>query len=443
MGPPMEWAWRDQHSPVTGSAAPWMARAAGDARNTIVCARSAGATQRSGFAAGMSARFSGVSSVVGSTQLTLMFRSRSSAAIDSVRRITTAFDAPYAPMLALPFNAASAPTLTTFPPPCSSIRGTTARTMLSRLRTLASSSSSKVASVISCTASPIRNAPATLHSTSMRPKRSIAFCATASASPCRTRSAATSSWTAFESPKRSTSLSRFRSTRTIRAPRAANAPATTRPRLPAAPVTTTVCPVKSTVRWSASPSRRIALFRADRNLRRRQRTSQHLSASRRPDNLLSSRNGARTLARLPRLATAATPMETLAAPIRRKNALGIHSLNRFAFSVPDLTQAEAFYRAFGLDVLREGERLDLRTHGNPHCWGSVHANGAPKKLQYLSFSAYAEDLDALGRRIAASGSCEAHPLSGGEGLWIRDPDGTPVQVVAGAKVSSSGKVPPP
>ena len=134
-------------------------------------------------------------------------------------------------------------------------------------------------------------------------------------------------------------------------------------------------------------------------------------------------------------------METLAAPIRRKNALGIHSLNRFAFSVPDLAQAETFYRAFGLDVVREGQRLDLRTQGNPHCWGSVHANGAPKKLQYLSFSAYAEDLDALGRRIAASGSCEAHPLSGGEGLWIRDPDGTPVQVVAGAKVSSSGKVP--
>ena len=70
-----------------------MARAPGDARNKIAFARSSGATQRRGSASGIAARFSGVSMMVGSTQLTLMFFSRSYAAIASVNRITAAFAA--------------------------------------------------------------------------------------------------------------------------------------------------------------------------------------------------------------------------------------------------------------------------------------------------------------------------------------------------------------
>jgi len=128
--------------------------------------------------------------------------------------------------------------------------------------------------------------------------------------------------------------------------------------------------------------------------------------------------------------------------LRRKDALGIHSLNRFVFSVPDLGPAEQFYDAFGLDVRREGNRLDLRTHGNAHCWGSVHGGAAAKRLQYLSFSAYDDDLEALSRRVEARGACEPHPLSDGRGIWIRDPDGTPLQVVAGPKVTPSEKSSP-
>lgn len=133
---------------------------------------------------------------------------------------------------------------------------------------------------------------------------------------------------------------------------------------------------------------------------------------------------------------------TTSAPPRRSNALGVHSLNRFAFSVPDLTVAERFYAAFGLDAQRDGDRLDLRTQGHGHCWGSVHANGQPKKLQYLSYGAYAEDFDALARRITANGSVAPHPLSDGRGVWTRDPDGTPIQVVVAPKVSPSVKSPP-
>ena len=139
----------------------------------------------------------------------------------------------------------------------------------------------------------------------------------------------------------------------------------------------------------------------------------------------------------------ATLMRTDASRIRRSNALGVHSLDRFVFTVPDIAEAERFYKAFGLDVQREGDRVDLRTAGNPHTWGSVHANGKPKRIQYLRFSAYEEDLDAIARRIREQGNaCEPHPLSDGRGIWLRDPDGTSLQVIAGPKVSPADKAQP-
>ncbi len=124
---------------------------------------------------------------------------------------------------------------------------------------------------------------------------------------------------------------------------------------------------------------------------------------------------------------------------RRPDALGVHSLDRFVISVPELEAAARFYGAFGLDARRDGDRLDLHTHGHPHRWGSVYANGQPKKLQYLRFGAYAEDYDALAARLAAHGRADPHPLSDGEGAWTRDADGTPVQVVVAPKVSPSVK----
>ena len=126
-------------------------------------------------------------------------------------------------------------------------------------------------------------------------------------------------------------------------------------------------------------------------------------------------------------------------PLRRRNALGVHSLDRFVFSVPDLAPAERFYRAFGLDVRREGDRLDLRTYGDTHCWGSVHASAQSKRLQYLRFGSYDDDLEALAARARERGRADPHPLSDGTGVWLRDPDGTLVQIVAASKVSASAK----
>ena len=132
-------------------------------------------------------------------------------------------------------------------------------------------------------------------------------------------------------------------------------------------------------------------------------------------------------------------MDPQAAVHRRPNTLGVHSLDRFVFSVPDLEVAERFYRCFGLDVRRDGDRLDLAARSGPHVWGSVFANGQPKKIQYLRFSAYDDDFEALAARFRAAGGAQPHPLSDGGGAWTRDPDGTPIQLVAGGKVSPSCK----
>lgn len=131
------------------------------------------------------------------------------------------------------------------------------------------------------------------------------------------------------------------------------------------------------------------------------------------------------------------------ASCKRPATLAIHSVRQFAFTVPDLDVAEHFYRAFGLRTERHGQRLDLYTHGHSHCWGQVFANGQDKKIAYLSLGAYAEDLQALRERVLALGHAliEPHPLSDGEGFWLRDPDGTAIQVVACAKLTPNAKAP--
>jgi catechol 2,3-dioxygenase-like lactoylglutathione lyase family enzyme len=128
---------------------------------------------------------------------------------------------------------------------------------------------------------------------------------------------------------------------------------------------------------------------------------------------------------------------------RRAGVLGVHSLDRFVFSVPELAAAETFYRAFGLDVRRSGQRLDLHTFGHPHRWGSVFAAGNAKKLQFLSFGIYPDDEAAFRERIAKLGlNTEPHPLADRDGLWLRSPDGWSIQLVVADKSSPSTKSQP-
>lgn len=126
--------------------------------------------------------------------------------------------------------------------------------------------------------------------------------------------------------------------------------------------------------------------------------------------------------------------------IRRHDSLGVHSLDRFVFTVPDVGEAQRFYDAFGLRTVRDRDRVDLYAHGSPHCWGTIIGNGQPKRLAYVAFAAYDDDFDRLAARFRERGSIEPHSLSDGRGAWTRDADGTPVQLVAGAKVSPASAV---
>lgn len=137
-------------------------------------------------------------------------------------------------------------------------------------------------------------------------------------------------------------------------------------------------------------------------------------------------------------------MPSTASPMtRRPGVTGVHSVHSFAVNVPSLADAEAFYTAFGLDVRRTGERLDLHAFGHPHRWGTVHAAGGGKRLLHVAFGIYQEDLAAFRERIAATGlGCEPHRASDGQGLWLRDPDGVPIQLVVAERTSPVAKAPP-
>jgi len=64
--------------------------------------------------------------------------------------------------------------------------------------------------------------------------------------------------------------------------------------------------------------------------------------------------------------------------------LAVHSVDEFAFSVPDLEQARHFCASFGLDVRGEDGCLALYTHGHPHRWGRIRQEGGRKRLLWIS-----------------------------------------------------------
>ncbi|WP_328806114.1 VOC family protein [Paraburkholderia solitsugae] len=129
------------------------------------------------------------------------------------------------------------------------------------------------------------------------------------------------------------------------------------------------------------------------------------------------------------------------APTRRHDRLGIHSLDHFCFSVPDLGVAKQFYTAFGLDVRDVDGALHLYTFGHPHCWAIVRTGAAQKQIQYLSFGAYGDEMDAFRVRLRDE---NVELLRSGEhvtdeGLWFHDCDGRLVQIKAAAKSSPDAK----
>jgi catechol 2,3-dioxygenase-like lactoylglutathione lyase family enzyme len=125
---------------------------------------------------------------------------------------------------------------------------------------------------------------------------------------------------------------------------------------------------------------------------------------------------------------------------RRTDVLGIHSLDHFSLTVPDLAQAQKFYTTFGLDVRNGPAGFDLYTSGHPHRWGTFR-EGKQKKLNHLTFGAFADDMPAFRKRLESRGIelLAPPPGSDGAGLWFRDFDGALVEIRAAEKSSPNAK----
>jgi len=136
-----------------------------------------------------------------------------------------------------------------------------------------------------------------------------------------------------------------------------------------------------------------------------------------------------------------TQIRPLTQPVhRRPGELGVHSLDRFNFAVPDVEAARKFYTSFGLDVRAQGNALHIHTHDHPHRWGSV-IEGPKKKLQFISFGAFDDDLPRFRERLDDLRVARIDPPSGIEsnGLWFRDPDGTPIEIRVAEKCTPNEK----
>jgi catechol 2,3-dioxygenase len=125
---------------------------------------------------------------------------------------------------------------------------------------------------------------------------------------------------------------------------------------------------------------------------------------------------------------------------RRTNLLGIHSVDHFCLTVPDLSKAQQFYAAFGLKVEARGRSLDLYTAGHPHCWARL-IEGPHKLLHHLSVAVYEEDLRRFTEHLRARGigRLKAPPGFDDSGYWFRGPQGHPFELKAAEKSSPDEK----
>ena len=128
---------------------------------------------------------------------------------------------------------------------------------------------------------------------------------------------------------------------------------------------------------------------------------------------------------------------------RAGSTAAVHSVEEFVIGVPDLDVARHFYESFGLDVRGEEGGLALYTNGHPHRWARVLGGFAHEKLLWLSFGAYEDDLATLRHQLVNVGALDGVPPNGAspEGIWVRSPDGVPIQVRVAPKCSPSAPGP--
>ena len=135
-----------------------------------------------------------------------------------------------------------------------------------------------------------------------------------------------------------------------------------------------------------------------------------------------------------------TAIRSAIKPTRRPGELGVHSVDRFHFAVPDLAVAKNFYGEFGLEIDEDNDLLALKTPGSPHVWVTL-GEGPRKKLGHISFGAFDDDFDRFAERLQALGIKRLDPPPGIEtnGLWFHDHDGNLIEIKVAAKSSPNEK----
>ena len=89
---------------------------------------------------------------------------------------------------------------------------------------------------------------------------------------------------------------------------------------------------------------------------------------------------------------------------------------------------------------KDGNGIALYTHGHPHRWG-ILSEGPKKKLHYLSFGAFEDDLPRFREHLSKVGVERLDPPAGFEsnGLWFRDHNGVPIEIRVAEKSSPNAK----
>jgi catechol 2,3-dioxygenase-like lactoylglutathione lyase family enzyme len=108
----------------------------------------------------------------------------------------------------------------------------------------------------------------------------------------------------------------------------------------------------------------------------------------------------------------------------------ISGLHHYALEVPDLAVAEGFLQDFGLETGEKDGSLVAQCPGREQ--EQVRLVQAPaKRLHHVSFTVAPGMLDSLQDRLERAAAPVIEPPAGApqDGLWIRDPDGTAVQLL--------------
>ena len=108
----------------------------------------------------------------------------------------------------------------------------------------------------------------------------------------------------------------------------------------------------------------------------------------------------------------------------------ITGLHHYALEVPDLEVAEGFLQDFGLETGEKDGSLVARCPGRDQ--EQVRLLRAPaKRLHHVSFTVRPDMLGSVREALERAGAPAIEPPAGAteDGLWVRDPDGTAVQLL--------------